>query len=95
MKKFAKATPSYFLLTFLLVVCGSAYGSTLEQAQEYYEAKKYSEAFRLYDRLAKRGYAEAQYHLGVMYDRGLYVPVSKKKSLKWWFKASKRGHAPS
>ncbi len=43
--------------------------------------------------LAKQGNANAQYNLGVMYDKGRGVPQDYAEAVKWYRKAAEQGHA--
>ena len=42
---------------------------------------------------AEQGYAEAQYALGYMYDKGQGVPQDYKKAVVWYTKAAEQGYA--
>ena len=42
--------------------------------------------------LAKRGYAEAQYHVGWLYANGNGLAVDIKRALHWWMRAAEQGH---
>ena len=42
--------------------------------------------------LAKRGYAEAQYHVGWLYANGNGLAVDIKRALHWWMQAAEQGH---
>jgi hypothetical protein len=42
---------------------------------------------------AKQGNADAQYNLGLMYDKGRGVPQNYKTAVKWYTLAAKQGHA--
>ena len=50
-------------------------------------------AFQLYNKVAKQGFTQAQYYLGVMYNLGIGVEQSYKKAHKWYEKAAEQGHA--
>ena len=41
--------------------------------------------------LAERGFADAQYQLGRMYDSGLGVAVNKKEAFKWYSLSAEQG----
>lgn len=43
--------------------------------------------------LANRGNAEAEYELGYRFENGLDVEQDRKEALKWFLKASRKGHA--
>ncbi|MBI3777051.1 MAG: sel1 repeat family protein [Gammaproteobacteria bacterium] len=52
----------------------------------------YEAAFQQLEPEAKRGNAEAQYHLGVMYDAGQGVPQNTGKAFHWYLNAAELGH---
>ena len=53
---------------------------------------KYAEAFKLYQKAADAGYANAQNRLGLCYDKGLGVAPNKSKAALWFQKAALQGH---
>ena len=52
----------------------------------------YATALREWTPLAEQGDANAQYNLGVMYDRGQGVPQDYKTVVKWFKLAAEQGH---
>ena len=58
-----------------------------KQGGEYYRAKKYVEAMKCYRAAAEKGYAEAQFHLGMMYFNGEGVSRNYEESDYWYRKA--------
>jgi TPR repeat protein len=50
-------------------------------------------SFKWYKRAAEKGYAEAQYMLGLMYDNGEGVPQNYSETFKWYKRAAEQGHA--
>ena len=58
----------------------------------YYERGRYKEAVDLLTSAAKYGIPEAQYTLGLMYDKGLGVERDTKEAQKWYKKAAASGH---
>lgn len=52
----------------------------------------YEAAFHELEPEAKRGNAEAQYHLGVMYDAGQGVPQNASNAFRWYLNAAELGH---
>jgi len=95
-----------FFLVVLLAGCGGTMprdktdqpGETI-QAEALEEAKKakqrndFSSAYKLLKPLAEQGNADAQYNLGVLYNKGEGVPQSYAKAVKWFKKAAKQGLA--
>ena len=55
--------------------------------------KNYKEAVKWYREAAKKGLAEAQYHLGLCYETGTGVRKTKKSAVSWYQKAADQGHA--
>ena len=49
-------------------------------------------AMKIWQPLAKEGNAEAQYHLGYMFQTGTGVKKDNKKALYWYNLAAKNGH---
>ena len=64
-----------------------------EQAAAAYQAGNYNQAFRLWQLLAQQGDAEAQYNLGVMYEKGQGVEQNYQQALAWYQKAANQGVA--
>ena len=67
-------------------------------ADDYYfgqDGKKqdYAEAAKWYRKAAEMGYAEAQYHLGYMYNKGKGVTQDYTEALKWFRKGADQGYA--
>jgi len=59
----------------------------LEEPKDY---KKAAECFR---RAAEQGHVNAQYNIGIMYERGNGVKQDYKEALKWYHKAAEQGKA--
>ncbi|MDF1875020.1 protein kinase [Sulfurimonas sp. SAG-AH-194-I05] len=53
--------------------------------------KDYEKAFFYLERASIKGYNNAQYFLGLMYEEGMYVASSKEKSLFWYIESAKNG----
>ena len=58
-----------------------------------YKRGDYATALREWRPLAKQGNANAQFFLGVMYDKGLGVPQDYAEALQWYRKAAEQGNA--
>ena len=65
------------------------------QATAAYNNKEYSEPFRIWTELARRGDAEAQNNLGVMYDNGQGVAQDYNEALHWFKAAAEKGLIPA
>ncbi|MDD2800979.1 MAG: protein kinase [Methylobacter sp.] len=64
-------------------------------AERYYEEgtpEKIAKAFRWYQKAAELGDAQAQYNLGVMYQKGRNVPVDMDKAFSWYQKSANQGN---
>ena len=49
-------------------------------------------AFEWYEEAAKQGRADAQYNLGLMYERGQGVDQDDSMAMRWYAKAAAQGH---
>ena len=58
-----------------------------------YDNKNYAEAVKWYTKAAEQGYAQAQYDLGLCYDKGQGVTQDYTEAVKWYRKAAEQGHA--
>ncbi len=74
-------------------VAGQAMADTLAEATNAYAEGDYAKAAGLYSTLAKKGNAEAQYNLGVMYRAGRGVPQDYSEARKWYQLAAEQGNA--
>lgn len=63
----------------------------LERGEKAIDSGDYASAKALFLPLARQGYAEAQYRLGVMYEGGKGVSRDYGQALEWYRKASARG----
>ena len=77
----------------LFALTGHAMADSLSDAKSAYDAGEYEKAAKLYSPLAKKGNAEAQYNLGVMYRAGRGVPRDYKEARKWYRLAAEQGNA--
>ena len=69
------------LLPLLLILCLPLMGDEKEDKKLFEETKA----------KAEKGEADAQYNLGVMYDKGEGVLEDDKEAVKWWRKAAEQG----
>jgi len=84
------------IIAVSLVIGLSAYQSAwgaINEARGKRERGDYSTELKVWRPLAEQGDAEAQYNLGVMYERGLGVSRDYIKSVKWYRKAAEQGYA--
>jgi len=64
-----------------------------QNAQDAYDRQDYETAYKLILPLAEQGDAQAQYNLGVMYDKGQGVPQDYKEAVKWYRLSAEQGNA--
>ncbi len=64
-----------------------------DEATAAYQRGDYATALREWRPLAKQGDADAQYNLGIMYERGQGVPQDDAEAVKWYCKAAEQGYA--
>jgi len=96
--KYVKAGLSVFraaLATGLLVAALTAAASAgpFEDAAAAYRKGDYATALRTIRPMARKGYAQAQFKLGLMYVNGNGVPQDYREALKWYRKAADQGSA--
>ena len=79
-------------LSLFSVICQA--GDDFEEFAKAFDAQQHGDnetAFKKYRVLAERGYAPAQYNLGVMYQKGVGVPQNFSAAAKWVRKAAEQG----
>jgi hypothetical protein len=75
----------------LVAIGGAAFAAPLEDAFAAYRRGDYATALRLWHRLAEQGDAEAQFHLGILYESGQGVLRNGAEAIKWYRKAAEQG----
>lgn len=80
-------------LSLMLAVGAPAASANGPDPVAAYEAGNYAEALRLFRPRAERGDAQAQYHLGLMYEKGHGVAKDKERMRTWYQRAAQGGHA--
>ena len=75
----------------LVAIGGAAFAAPLEDAFAAYRRGDYATALRLWHPLAEQGDAEAQFHLGVLYESGQGVLRNDAEAIKWYRKAAEQG----
>ena len=63
-----------------------------QKAVDAYKREDYKTSYKLILPLAKKGLAQAQYNLGVMYGNGKGVAKDYSKAIKWWNLAADQGN---
>jgi uncharacterized protein len=74
-----------------LLIATSAYGQDCKEGEAAFTAGNYAKAMTIFQPLATRGDACAQYHLGEMYMQGKGVTEDKAKALDLFKKAAAQG----
>ncbi len=77
----------------LVAIGGGATAGPLEDAVAAHQSGDYAAALRLWHPLAEQGDADAQFHLGVMYESGQGVLRSDAEAIKWYRKAAEQDDA--
>jgi tetratricopeptide (TPR) repeat protein len=80
-------------LVILVTIGGPASAGPFEDAVAAYQRGDYATALRLWHLLAEQGDADAQFHLGVMYESGQGVLRSDAEAIKWYRKAAEQDDA--
>ncbi|EQD66988.1 Sel1 domain protein repeat-containing protein, partial [mine drainage metagenome] len=66
---------------------------TLSAGMAAYRSGEYATALADFRAAAGKGVAEAQFGLGLMYDKGHGVPQNYAEALKWYRRAAQQGYA--
>lgn len=72
---------------------GTSASSAFKAAVRAHARGNHSAAYRGFRRLAERGFAAAQYNLGLMYSGGKGVPQDHAEAAKWYRRAAGQGDA--
>ena len=73
---------TFLVAAILLVLLAGC--SKVEDGIQAYNSENYAEALKILTPLAKRGDAKAQEFLGLIYGKGLGVPVDVTEAFKWF-----------
>ncbi len=79
------------LIIFLLSLSNTQ-ATELEDGFQAFKAGNYEQALRLWLPLAEKDNADAQYNLGILYQKGLGVEKNIKAAFVWYKRASANGH---
>jgi TPR repeat protein len=81
------------ILSCLLALGGTgpARAGAWDQGLAAYKKGDYAAALELWRPLAEQGNADAQFRLGLLYDRGTGVPQDYAEALRWFHKAADEG----
>lgn len=80
------------LFCFTLLLCGSALAGELEDAHALFAKKDYTQALKLYAKLANSGNPDAQQALGQMYFYGEAGQVDEARAVELFRKAAAKGN---
>jgi TPR repeat protein len=85
----------YLVFAIFCVVAYAAVAAadSYEEAEFAYDRGEYTKAARLFRPLAEAGNPAAQFHLGLMHERGWGVQKDYAAALKWFRKATAQGYA--
>jgi TPR repeat protein len=84
----------FFLIStglLLIVTRVFAQVSDYEKANLAFNRGDYKTSYNLIRPLAKKGFAQAQYSLGIMYEKGKGVDINLKKAKKWFQLSAQQG----
>ncbi len=83
-------------LTLSLIIFTSSlttlHAAELEDGFQAFKAGNYEQALRLWLPLAEKDNADAQYNLGILYQKGLGVEKNPKAAFIWYKRAAANGH---
>lgn len=87
-----RRTSARLALAVCLAAAGPAIAQTFEEGKEAYKRDDFTLAFKIFQPLAERGDARAQFNLGILYDEGEGLPADAAKAAHWYRKAAEQGH---
>ena len=96
LKKMNRKNLTFTLTITFLLFFGSpsiAVINEYQDAVDAYNRKDYKTSYQLMIPLADKGFAQAQYNLGVMYEKGNGVKQNHRKAKKWFSLAADQDHA--
>jgi hypothetical protein len=81
------------VLVLATVLAAPVAADALEEGMDAYRAKEYAKAVELWQPLAEKGDAVAQYRLGLLYAEGKGVEQNDATAFTWMTRAAKQGNA--
>ena len=81
------------VLLVLLLITGLFANENVDKALKYIKKKEYKQAYILLKQESKKGNAQAQFNLGVMYYDGQGVKQDYKKAREFFQKSANQGFA--
>ncbi len=85
-------TASILICFLVLLPASSAGADQLQDGMDAYFKGNNTQAISLLRPLAEQGHADAQYHLGVMYQRGQGLKQDYTQAALWYRKAAQQGN---
>lgn len=82
----------FILSTTLFLSLTATQASELEDGFQAFKLGNYEHALRLWLPIAEKDNADAQYNLGILYQKGLGVEKNIKTAFIWYKRASANGH---
>lgn len=79
----------------LVLLLPSLAGADYESGMEAFNKGNYATAYSEFKKEAKKGNADAQYALGILYASGKGVARDYKEAVKWYTKGAQQGHTHS
>src|SRR5581483_10723031 len=79
----------------MVVFAARTFGSARDDAEAAVRAKDYPRAFRLYEKAAKGGDAQAQYRIANAYLNGGVTKRDETLAADWYGRSAKQGYAPA
>jgi TPR repeat protein len=79
-------------LTAILLMASPVAAADFQKGVAAYKRGDYATEMKEWRPLAEQGYANAQFNLGLMYDKGKGVPQDYAAAARWYRKAAEQGH---
>jgi formylglycine-generating enzyme required for sulfatase activity len=77
----------------MMAACGPSPEELVRQGKEHYDNDNYTEAMACFQKAAEKGNAEAEYHIGELYDYGFGVDEDDEIAADWYKKSAEKGYA--
>jgi TPR repeat protein len=83
------------LVAALMMTLTAAHAGDFDKGVAAYNAGDYASAFVEFSELAEQGDMDAQYNLGLMYNKGEGVIQDYAAAVTWYSKSAEQGYAPA
>ena len=80
------------IFLILILTCSITFANDRLRGYQALEQKDYKTALYYLSYDANLGDDKAQYNLGIMYNKGLGVPVDKNEAFSWFFLSANQGN---